>query len=149
MTRNEYQRTWRQNNRERLNANRRAYYHAKGDYMRKQQNDYRARDKEKSRADDRKRARRAFLLSLGMTEDDYKRMLFQQKGGCWICGAKPELHKSSTEAFLVVDHEHATKSARGLLCGKCNKGLGLFNDNPDLLVNAIAYLTQNAKETAA
>lgn len=50
---------------------------------------------------------------------------------CTICG---------DEAPLVVDHDHKTNQIRGMLCNRCNKGLGLFRDNPDLLEYARIYL---------
>lgn len=42
---------------------------------------------------------------------------------------------------LCVDHNHQTGELRGLLCGRCNKGLGLFRDNKNLLKQAIIYLS--------
>ena len=86
---------------------------------------------------------------MGVTAEDYNRMFFEQEGCCWICKAKPKTHQGSPDALLGVDHDHLTGLIRGLLCQKCNKGLGLFNDDPALLVNAISYLAQNAKEVAA
>lgn len=39
-----------------------------------------------------------------------------------------------------VDHCHTTKKVRGILCNKCNFGIGHFDDNPALLESAIRYL---------
>lgn len=50
---------------------------------------------------------------------------------CCICG---ETHR------LCIDHDHDTLQVRGLLCGKCNSGLGMFTDNINKLKNAINYL---------
>ena len=50
---------------------------------------------------------------------------------CTICG---------DEGALVVDHDHKTNKIRGILCNRCNKGLGLFRDNPDFLEYARIYL---------
>lgn len=43
---------------------------------------------------------------------------------------------------LAVDHCHDSNKFRGMLCGKCNKAIGLFQDNPDLLRRAIDYLSR-------
>ena len=61
-----------------------------------------------------------------MGVEDYKRILSEQGGRCAVCGTdKPGGHGS-----FHVDHDHETSAVRGLLCGKCNMGLGLLGDNP-------------------
>jgi hypothetical protein len=65
-----------------------------------------------------------------------------QGGVCAICGL-PETSKSrwSDETRdLSVDHCHATKRVRGLLCQKCNAGLGQFQDCEERLATAVKYL---------
>lgn len=62
-------------------------------------------------------------------------MLAQQGDRCAIC------KKPRDENFaLAVDHCHATNAVRGLLCTNCNRGLGHFADDPELLTAAAAYL---------
>lgn len=39
-----------------------------------------------------------------------------------------------------VDHCHATGAIRGVLCGNCNRGIGMFQDRPELLLSAAEYL---------
>lgn len=72
----------------------------------------------------------------GITIDDYKLMLEKQNYCCLICGT----HRNEFNKDFAVDHNHKTGNVRGLLCGKCNQGLGKFNDNIELLEKAINYL---------
>ncbi len=60
--------------------------------------------------------------------------------GCAICGGPPT---GSGRGSYMFDHNHKTGKFRGLLCSQCNTGIGLFRDNPDLLLKAIAYLKNN------
>lgn len=65
-------------------------------------------------------------------------------GVCAICG-KPETHgngKSSIK-LLAVDHCHTTGKIRGLLCHKCNLGIGHLDDSIDRLEAAINYLEKH------
>lgn len=54
---------------------------------------------------------------------------------CEICGITAPKHRRH-----AIDHCHITGKIRGLLCDTCNKGLGLFYDDLDLLQKAINYL---------
>ncbi|MCZ2397864.1 MAG: endonuclease VII domain-containing protein [Chitinophagales bacterium] len=47
---------------------------------------------------------------------------------------------------MTVDHDHKTGNLQGLLCNGCNKGLGLFKDNPEILNKAKEYLELCRKE---
>ena len=71
----------------------------------------------------------------GMDIDEYKNMFCDQNGLCDICKQKDE-----NQQELVIDHCHDTCTVRGLLCRKCNFGVGFFNDNPALLAKAAAYV---------
>lgn len=75
---------------------------------------------------------------------DYKRMLDAQGGGCAICGVKPEEQKARFKKYLPVDHDHRTDRIRGLLCAKCNAGLGHFDDSPARLRSAATYIEAHA-----
>lgn len=68
-----------------------------------------------------------------MTVTEYNEMLNKQKGICKIC-------KLACIKKLSIDHCHKTGKVRGLLCFKCNMGLGYFQDNKTLLNSAIKYL---------
>ena len=72
----------------------------------------------------------------GITSDDYNRMFDSQKGCCSIC----EKHQSELKTRLCVDHNHQTGKIRSLLCGNCNRGIGIFGENPEVMERAIRYL---------
>lgn len=76
------------------------------------------------------------LWHFGMTTQDFKDLLLSQKDGCGICGTpEPE------NAHHQVDHDHTTGFVRGILCRRCNKGIGFFDGHPELLSRAITYLS--------
>lgn len=82
------------------------------------------------------------LRCFGLTQADYDAMIERQGNLCAICG-KPETIKDrqcGKLKALAVDHCHKTGSVRGLLCQRCNFGLGLFFDDAEVLGKAIAYL---------
>ena len=70
-------------------------------------------------------------------------MLVAQKGLCLIC-KKDIVGRTKARAKACVDHCHATKKVRGLLCFRCNSSLGAFNDDPELVDRAAAYLRKHA-----
>jgi Recombination endonuclease VII len=73
-------------------------------------------------------------VGIDITDDDYDALFEAQGGLCAICrrpGGSRRLH---------VDHDHDTKYIRGLLCHKCNVGLGNFDDSVLLLETAIEYM---------
>jgi hypothetical protein len=45
-----------------------------------------------------------------------------------------------------VDHDHATRKFRGLICSACNKILGIAKDSEETLLNASAYLKRSRNE---
>jgi hypothetical protein len=79
-----------------------------------------------------------WIKRYGITLEDYQKMHDNQKGVCKIC-KKP----CKTKQVLSVDHCHKTNKVRGLLCVKCNTGLGMFNDNVKYLQEAINYLSHS------
>ena len=85
-----------------------------------------------------KEKRKYYILksSTGVTKDQYLDLLSEQKNVCAICN-------NILSKNLSVDHCHKTNLVRGLLCSKCNFGLGYFNDDPILLKKAINYLNNN------
>ncbi len=80
------------------------------------------------------------LKPFGFTVEDYESESWNQGHVCAICGQPETDTHTGTLRRLAVDHDHKTGCYRGLLCGKCNKGIGLFKDNVALLKQAIQYL---------
>lgn len=79
----------------------------------------------------------------GMSWEDYTKLYEAQGGRCKICGTDkgglPKKLDSHIERF-AIDHDHHTGEVRGLLCNRCNRAIGMFEDNPELLNNAVKYL---------
>jgi hypothetical protein len=69
----------------------------------------------------------------GLTPEMEAAILVDQGGVCGLCGGPPP---------LVVDHCHKTKMVRGLLCSRCNRGLGMLGDDVDGLLRALTYLSR-------
>jgi hypothetical protein len=64
----------------------------------------------------------------------FRRLLKAQEKCCAICRTH-----YSYRAF-DVDHNHHTGKVRGVLCSRCNRGLGAFHDSPSRLRDALTYL---------
>jgi hypothetical protein len=78
----------------------------------------------------------------GVTYEQYTLLAEKQEHKCAICGSE-ESNSVRTSGKLFVDHCHKTGAVRGLLCSKCNHGLGLLDDDIDRLRSAIEYLERN------
>ena len=75
----------------------------------------------------------------GITLEEFDNMKDNQDGKCAICGSiSGKINKKNDR--LTVDHDHSTGEVRGILCHKCNFGLGHFDDDIERLAMAIAYL---------
>jgi len=57
---------------------------------------------------------------------------------CEICGGS---FRSSKAKHL--DHDHTTKKTRGVLCEKCNLGIGCLMDDPNTVASALRYLLKH------
>lgn len=81
------------------------------------------------------------LKMYGITHEQYMEMHRAQGGVCKIC-RKPEKRVLYDQTpLLVVDHDHVTKTNRGLLCAGCNGKLGAIEDQ-NFLATALAYLQE-------
>lgn len=73
----------------------------------------------------------------GVSETQYQEQYRLQDGVCAICKNIPDRRR------LDVDHCHKTGKIRGLLCQKCNRGLGNFGDSLLTLISAVKYAHQH------
>ena len=67
----------------------------------------------------------------GLTEEQWTFLIYDHDKKCCICGSSDR---------VSVDHNHETGVIRGILCRRCNFGIGNFRDDPDLLQIAASYL---------
>jgi hypothetical protein len=115
---NEYLKQYYLDNKEYINSRNRNYYHANKDWLLPKMNANR------------------FFKKFGITQEEAKTLLDSQNGVCAICSTD-----TPTETGWCVDHCHATGKIRGILCSKCNSGIGFLNDDPELCKRAIDYLS--------
>ena len=73
----------------------------------------------------------------GWSLSRYNEYVELQNNCCAICGIS-----KYSERDWCADHNHETLEPRGLLCVRCNAGLGYFRDNPEYLQSAITYLNK-------
>jgi Recombination endonuclease VII len=73
--------------------------------------------------------RRKFKLE----PEEVRALLLKQEGRCAIC-------KTFIMYCYHIDHNHTTGVVRGLLCGSCNRGIGLLHESVESLKNAVTYL---------
>jgi recombination endonuclease VII len=111
-------RKWRKN-RDHILAKQRGYYAANREYRRKQAYGY------------------ALARKFGLTAEAHAEMLASQNGSCAIC-----LALDAPGQRLHVDHCHKTGRIRGLLCARCNLGIGRFEDDKTILESAVRYLSR-------
>ena len=72
---------------------------------------------------------------------EYDEIFEEQNGVCAICGRV----ESIMGRRLAVDHDHKTGKVRGLLCYRCNTRLGILEENSNLLLVMLNYLSNTSK----
>jgi len=78
---------------------------------------------------------RELQTKYSLSLEEYLKMVEEVNNTCPICGISGTERKP-----LVVDHCHTTLKVRGLLCYKCNMGLGYLKDSSDNMIRAAHYL---------
>ena len=160
MSREEYQREWRQRNMARNSAPDAPTFESKvcprcgEDKPRSEYGNSRSRrdgaeyacrpctgayyKKYRARLDRTQEARRSRLRRYGITPEQYDEILAFQGDRCAICQTD---HPGGPGKYSWnVDHCHETGQVRGLLCLQCNAGIGKLRDSPTLVHAALRYL---------
>jgi hypothetical protein len=75
------------------------------------------------------------LSKYGLTVEAFDQLFLNQNGLCGVCD------RSLGEKFCI-DHDHNTNAVRGLLCYRCNSGIGQLGDSIEGLNRAITYLSR-------
>ncbi len=88
------------------------------------------------RLKDKTTKRRYRLAAFGTSPEEIVAVREFQGGKCAICT------RSLADTREHVDHCHDSGRFRGLLCNKCNNGLGWFDEDPEMLRKAVSYLEQ-------
>jgi hypothetical protein len=82
----------------------------------------------------------------GITREQFLALDAEQDGRCAICKT-PFPATGTTRRRL--DHDHAIGGkVRGLLCARCNLGIGHFGDDSEVLRAAAAYLERRRPDPA-
>jgi Recombination endonuclease VII len=124
-----YEMAHRKANKEAIAARKKAYYDL---------NKERASASAKNQPGRKRRLRENDLRRIyGMTLNQYDELLRLCHNRCVGCNMEFGIAKGSVPH---VDHDHESGRVRGLLCGHCNKVLGLAKDNPEVLRNLTSYL---------
>jgi hypothetical protein len=89
-----------------------------------------------------KKRKQAALKKYDLAPDQFDAMLVKQHGRCAIC-LLPFGYNREDYSYPCVDHDHFTGKVRGLLCAPCNRGIGMFRDEIDVMCSAIEYLIEH------
>jgi hypothetical protein len=79
---------------------------------------------------------RVMKCRYGVDIEWFKAQLDRQGFSCLIC-------KGGLDMSSHIDHDHESGKVRGILCRRCNMGIGSFEEDVVVMANAIAYLENN------
>jgi hypothetical protein len=141
--RKEAARLYRAENAGKVRAARKRYRDQNLELRREQARQWVAANPEKRKAQRKKwtarnpdKIRRRNLSRYNLTPEAWDAMFEAQGRRCKICRSDVP----TTKRGWHVDHCHNSDVVRGILCQKCNQGLGNFRDNVEFLVAAAAYM---------
>lgn len=84
----------------------------------------------------RKISSKSRLIKYKITEEEYFKILDEQKGCCAICNKS----EKDMKIAMSIDHNHITGKVRGLLCINCNTALGQLKEDKQIMNNMIKYV---------
>lgn len=83
------------------------------------------------------------IAKLGCSKEMYDALLHEQGNACAICQREVgHVTRKGTKARLAVDHDHQSGEVRGLLCNRCNRGLGYLENS---LQSATEYIERHRR----
>jgi hypothetical protein len=115
---------------QKLNSEERAKYLAEKKKRREEQ------EVKKKRVDSRWLA---IYSMYGLTREQWQVIYNKQNGSCAICGKSQD----KLGYKLQIDYDQITGKVRGLLCKKCNSGIGMFGEDVDNINKAVRYLEKS------
>lgn len=139
----DYDRKYRAVNADALAAKRKAYRVTNLEVIKERDRTYHEANKDRFRESS---ASRLLKRQYGLTLDDYTQMLEDQGGLCANPGC---FNEPPVGRRFAVDHDHACcsgskkscgKCVRGLLCGNCNRALGLLSEDVKRIRGLADYL---------
>jgi hypothetical protein len=83
------------------------------------------------------RRRRHLRHRYGIEPEAVDALVAAQDGKCALCERPFSTLKPKQKH---VDHDHKTGAIRGVLCDRCNRGLGYLQEDTQVLAKAIVYL---------
>ncbi len=125
---------WRKNNPEKYKAQKETWVAANRDRINNNARKWYSRNRQRILSELRPK------YVYGLSSDDISKMSVKQDSSCAICHKPFKNNKD-----FHIDHNHSTNKVRGLLCAKCNNGIGFFKDDPALLVRAATYVMKEAQ----
>lgn len=123
---------WRKNNPEKRQEQKKRHYEKNKEKILKRSNDWYYANTDRFRNN-------AMFRKYGVTLEQFNASREKQEYCCALCGE----HESVNKQGLVIDHCHISGDVRKLLCTPCNVGLGMFKDNPELLLKAAGYIKEH------
>lgn len=129
---------YREKNREQYNVKRKAYYEKNREKIAIRQKAHYSTVKEKQSENSRRwysSPENQIRRRQSRYKTDFNTLKLIQKNRCGICNVE-----FPSDPQATIDHDHDTGLVRGLLCRKCNSGIGMLQENWELLEKASQWV---------